>query len=181
MMKMSMPRKANASAAMILPSGTRFILFASGVVVIETVYGTIGTGIITNGLGNVFQLANSVEAPAAMLGKARASEDQHSISEIEFSEHCLVLRIPDSNGGMIAFCPAHALKVDGAPGDSDGRKQEREKGDAEKSEDRDIALHLDRVGDGRMLRVDFGFDAQIIMTRGHARDYDVVHSTAFGP
>jgi hypothetical protein len=31
-----------------LPSGTRFILFASGVMVIEAVNGTIGAGIITN-------------------------------------------------------------------------------------------------------------------------------------
>src|SRR5580658_6906364 len=87
MMKMSMPIKANTSAAMMLPSGTRFILFTSGVVVIEAVDGTIGAGIITNGLGNIFQLADLVEAPAVVLGKTCASEDQHSVCEIEFSEH----------------------------------------------------------------------------------------------
>src|SRR5271163_5202783 len=86
MMKMSMPIRANTSAEMMLASGTRFILFASGVMVIEAVDGTIGAGIITNGLGNIFQLADPVEAPAVVLGKARATEDQHSIREIEFSE-----------------------------------------------------------------------------------------------
>src|SRR5271169_4017406 len=79
MMKMSMPTKANTSAAMMLPSGTRFILFASGVMVIEAVDGTIGTGIVTNGLGNVFQLADAVETPAVVLGKARAAKHQESI------------------------------------------------------------------------------------------------------
>jgi hypothetical protein len=73
MMKMSMPRKANASAAMILPSGTRFILFASSVVVVAAVNGAIGAGIVTNGLGNIFQLADPVEAPAVVLSEAGAS------------------------------------------------------------------------------------------------------------
>src|SRR5690242_4750120 len=121
MMKISMPRKANASAAMILPSGTRFILFASGVVMIETVNGTIGAWIITNGLGNIFQLADPVEAPAAVLRKRGASENQHSVRKIKFSEHCLILRISDSNGGMITFRPAHPFKIHGAPGDGDSR------------------------------------------------------------
>src|ERR1700688_143924 len=93
MMKISMPIKANTSAAMMLPSGTRFILFASGVMVIEAIDGTIGAGIITNGLGNVFQLADAVKTPAVVLGKARAAKHHQSISEIKFSEHRLILRI----------------------------------------------------------------------------------------
>src|SRR5208282_3756935 len=87
MMKISMPIKANTSAAMMLPSGTRFILFASGVMVIEAVNGTIGAGIITNGFGNIFHLVDPVETPSVILGEACASEDQESIREIEFSEH----------------------------------------------------------------------------------------------
>src|SRR5271168_1344105 len=87
MMKMSMPIRANTSAETMLASGTRFILFASGVMVIEAVDGTIGAGIITNGLGNIFYLADPVEAPALILGEAGASENQESIREIEFSEH----------------------------------------------------------------------------------------------
>jgi hypothetical protein len=58
------------------------MLFASGVMVIEAVDGTIGAGIITNGLGNIFQLVDPVEAPALILGEACASENQESISEI---------------------------------------------------------------------------------------------------
>jgi hypothetical protein len=72
---------------MTLPSGTRFILFASGVMVIEAVDGTIGAGIVTNGLGNIFQLVDAVEAPAMILGETGASENQESIRKIEFSEH----------------------------------------------------------------------------------------------
>jgi hypothetical protein len=87
MMKMSMPIRANTSAETMLASGTRFILFASGVMVIEAVDGTIGAGIVANGLGNVFQLADTVEAPAMILGEACPSEDQESICEIKFSEH----------------------------------------------------------------------------------------------
>src|SRR5580704_3425171 len=87
MMKMSMPIRANTSAETMLASGTRFILFASGVMVIEAVNGTIGAGIITNRLRNIFHLADFVETPAVILGEACASEDQESISEIEFSEH----------------------------------------------------------------------------------------------
>src|SRR5271168_558860 len=87
MMKMSMPIKANTSAEMMLPSGTKFILFASGVVVIEAVNGTIGARIITNGLGNIFELVDAVEAPAVVLGSAGASKNQDSIREIKFFEH----------------------------------------------------------------------------------------------
>jgi hypothetical protein len=86
-MKMSMPIRANTSAETMLASGTRFILFASGVMVIEAVNGTIGAGIITNGLGNILHLADLVEAPSVILGEACASEDQQSIREIKFSEH----------------------------------------------------------------------------------------------
>src|SRR5580692_7963637 len=87
MMKMSMPIRANTSAEMMLASGTRFILFASGVMVIEAVNGTIGAGIVTNGLGNIFQLVDPVKTPPVILGEACTSEDQEAISEIEFSEH----------------------------------------------------------------------------------------------
>jgi len=55
--------------------------------VIEAVNGTIGAGIVTNGLGNIFHLADFVETPAVILGKSRASENQESIREIKLSEH----------------------------------------------------------------------------------------------
>src|SRR5271169_5714970 len=87
MMKISMPISANTSAETMLASGTRFILFASGVMVIEAVNGTIGAGIVTNGFGNIFHLIDPVEAPAVILGEAGASEDQESIRKIQFSEH----------------------------------------------------------------------------------------------
>src|SRR5580693_6769788 len=105
MMKISMPIRANTSAETMLASGTRFILFASGVVVIEAVDGTIGAGIVANGLGNIFQLGGSVETPAVVLREAGAAENQHSVSEIKFSEHRLLPRICEFNGRMIAFGP----------------------------------------------------------------------------
>jgi hypothetical protein len=55
--------------------------------VIEAVDGTIGAGIITNGLGNILQLIDPVEAPAVILGEACAAEDQEAIREIKFSKH----------------------------------------------------------------------------------------------
>jgi hypothetical protein len=55
--------------------------------VIEAVNGTIGAGIITDGLGNIFYLADPVKTPALILGEAGASEYQESIREIKFSEH----------------------------------------------------------------------------------------------
>jgi hypothetical protein len=55
--------------------------------VIEAVNGTIGAGIVTNGLGNIFHLADLVEAPAVILREAGTSENQESIREIKFSEH----------------------------------------------------------------------------------------------
>src|SRR5580700_3608582 len=82
---------------------------------------------------------------------------------------------------MIAFGPAHALEIDGAPGDSNSRKQERQKSDAEKTEDGDVSLHLNRISDGWVRGVDFGFDAQIIMTCWDAGDDYGVLLTALGP
>src|SRR5579863_10318557 len=99
MTKMSMPRKANASAAMMLPSGTRFILFASGVMVIEAVNGTIGAGIVANGLGNIFQLSDAIKAPAVILREAGASKNEHAICQIKFSEHCQSSEFPILMGG----------------------------------------------------------------------------------
>src|SRR5579859_511502 len=87
MMKISMPINANTSAAMMLPRGTRFILFASGVVMVAAVNGTIRAGIVANGFRNVFQLADPIEAPAAVLGVTGTAEDQQSISKVEFFEH----------------------------------------------------------------------------------------------
>src|SRR5580704_309879 len=181
MMKMSMPIKANTSAAMIFPSGTRFILFASGVMVIEAVDGTIGSGIITNGFGNVFQLADAVETPAVVLSKARAAEDQHSIREIKFSKHGSVLRTDNLDGRMIAFGPAHALETERAPSDGDSRNQQRQKRNPKESHDRDVALYLHGIRNRGMLGINFGLDAQIIFARGNAGDDDGVIAAAFAP
>jgi hypothetical protein len=96
---MSMPIKANTSAEMMLPSGTRFILFPSGVMVIETVDGTIGSGIVANGLGNIFQLSDTIKAPAVVLSEAGASKNEHAICQIKFSEHCQSSEFPILMGG----------------------------------------------------------------------------------
>src|SRR5580700_1343444 len=183
MIKMSMPIRANTSAETMLASGTRFILFASGVMVIEAVHGTIGAGIVTDGSWNVFQLVDAIETPAMILREAGASENEKSISEIEFSEHRLFLRIPELNlhGRMIALRPPRAFETDGAPGDGDGRNQERQKGNSKKAENRDVALDQDGIGDGRMSGVHLRLDAQVIMTSGNARYDHGVFRAAFGP
>src|SRR5580704_1576594 len=181
MIKMSMPIRANTSAETMLASGTRFILFASGVMVIEAVNGTIGAGIVTNGLGNIFHLVDPVEAPAMILREAGASEDQESIREIKFSEHLRLLRISDLHGRMIAFGPARAFETDRAPGDGDRRNQQGHKSNAEKAWDSDVPLYLHRIRDGRMFGIDFRLDAQIIMTCGNAGDNNGIFRAAFGP
>src|SRR6266446_905273 len=87
MMKMSIPTNAKTRALTILPSGTRFILFASGVMVIEAVNRTVGPRIIADGLRNVFELIDGVETPSAILAESGGAESQEPVEKIEFSEH----------------------------------------------------------------------------------------------
>jgi hypothetical protein len=75
-MKMNIPINAKTSAATMLPSGTRFILFASCVVVITAVNRAVRAGIIADGLRNVLELIDGVEAPAAVLPVGRSAESQ---------------------------------------------------------------------------------------------------------
>src|SRR5579863_4443934 len=82
---------------------------------------------------------------------------------------------------MIALGPAHALEIDGAPGDGDGRKQQRQKSNAEKTEDWDISLYLDRIDQGPVLGVDLRLDAQVIVTGGDAGDDHGVLLAALRP
>src|SRR5260370_40730217 len=65
-MKTRIPIKGKTSAATILPSGKRFILFASGVMMITAINRTIGTRIIADRIGNVFELMDVVDTPAAL-------------------------------------------------------------------------------------------------------------------
>src|SRR5260370_4418016 len=87
MMNMNIPINAKTSAAHKLPSGTRFILFASCVMVIAAVDRAVRAGIIADGLRNVFELIDSVETPAAVLAESGGAENQSAIEKIEFSEH----------------------------------------------------------------------------------------------
>jgi Na+/pantothenate symporter len=70
MTKIKIPTNAKTRAATMLPSGTRFILFASSVMVIASVNGAVRTGIITDGLRNVLQLIDSVKAPTTVLAES---------------------------------------------------------------------------------------------------------------
>jgi hypothetical protein len=72
---------------MMLPSGTRFILFASGVMVIAVVNRAVRTRIIADRLGNVLDLIDGVEAPATVLAEGHGAKSEKSKNEIEFSEH----------------------------------------------------------------------------------------------
>src|SRR6266849_6290534 len=87
MTKMIIPTNAKTSAATMVPSGTRFILFASCGMVIATVNRAVRAGVIADGLRNVFELIDGVEAPAAILAKSGSAENQSAIEKIEFSEH----------------------------------------------------------------------------------------------
>src|SRR4029077_4968239 len=87
MTKMRIPTNAKTRAATMFPSGTRFILFASCVVVIASVNRAVRAGIIADGLWNILELIDGVEAPAAVLAESRGAENQGAIQKIEFSEH----------------------------------------------------------------------------------------------
>src|SRR6266481_6566101 len=87
MTKIKIPTNAKTSAATMLPSGTRFILFASSVMVVDTINRTVGPRIIADGLRNIFELIDGVEAPATVLAEGRGSENQESIQKIELSKH----------------------------------------------------------------------------------------------
>src|SRR6267154_1850707 len=86
-MKMTIPTNAKTSAATMLPSGTRFILLASCVMVIEAVHRTVGPRIIADGLRNILEFVDGVEDAAAILDKTGGAENQESIQKIEFSKH----------------------------------------------------------------------------------------------
>src|SRR5258706_11233436 len=88
-MKINIRKNPKPSAATKLRSGTRFILFASCVVGIAAVNRAVRAGIIADGLRNVFELIDSVEAPAAVLAESGGAENQSAIEKIEFSEHYL--------------------------------------------------------------------------------------------
>src|SRR5260370_11756596 len=87
MTKIRLPTNAKTSAATMLPSGTRFILLASCVMVIEAVNRTVGPRIIADGLWNILEFVDGVEAPAAILANSGGAENQESIQKIEFSKH----------------------------------------------------------------------------------------------
>ena len=55
-----------------IADGAKFILFASGVVVIGAVNRTVRAGIVAHRLGNVFEFIDAVEAPAAGIGQMPA-------------------------------------------------------------------------------------------------------------
>src|SRR5258708_12739886 len=74
-MKIRIPTNAKTSAATTLPSGTRFILFASSVMVIAAVNRAVRAGIIADGLRNVLELIDGVEAPAAVLAESGGAEN----------------------------------------------------------------------------------------------------------
>src|SRR6266853_3027691 len=85
--KIKIPTNAKTSAATTLTRGKKFILCASCVVVIAAVNRAVRAGIIADGLRNVFELIEGVEAPAAVLAESGGAESQEPIEKIEFSEH----------------------------------------------------------------------------------------------
>src|SRR5258708_35900713 len=87
MTKIKIPTNAKTKAATMLPSGTRFILFASCVMVVAAVNRAVRTGIIADGLWNVFELIDGVEAPTVVLAESGGTGRQEPIEKIKISEH----------------------------------------------------------------------------------------------
>jgi hypothetical protein len=55
--------------------------------VIAAINRAVRSGIIADGLRNVFELIDGVEAPAAVLAESGGAKSQEPIKKIEFSEH----------------------------------------------------------------------------------------------
>src|SRR5260370_40758416 len=87
MTKIKIPTNAKTSAATMLPSGTKFILFASCVVVIAAVNRAVRAGIIADRLRNVFELIDGVEAPASVLAECGGADGQASLKHVKLEEH----------------------------------------------------------------------------------------------
>src|SRR5258705_7028850 len=89
MKRINIPINGKAIAGTRWRGGTSFMFFASCVRVIAAVNRAVRAGIIADGLRNVFELIDSVEAPAAVLAESGGAENQSAIEKIEFSEHYL--------------------------------------------------------------------------------------------
>src|SRR5580692_7102477 len=70
-----------------LPSGTRFMLFASCVVVIAAVDRAIGTRIVSDRARDIFNLIDVIQAPAAVLSGADAAQHHESVKQVKFCKH----------------------------------------------------------------------------------------------
>src|ERR1700742_352222 len=70
-----------------LPSGTKFILFASSVVVVAAVDRAIGTRIVSDRARNIFDLIDAIQAHAAVLSDADAAQHHEAVEQIEFCKH----------------------------------------------------------------------------------------------
>src|ERR1700722_17982892 len=101
-----------------LPSGTRFMLFASCVVVIAAVDRTIGTRIVSDRARNMFDLVDVIQAPTAVLSGADAAQHHESVKQIKFREHqsLSVFKIGWSVSAQRERSKLMALKVRNATG-----------------------------------------------------------------
>src|SRR5260221_9811417 len=130
MTKIKIPTNAKISAATMLPRGTRFSRFASCVMVIAAVNRAVRAGIIADRLRNIFQLIDSVKAPATVLAKSGGAQSQQSIEKIEFSEHY------SSSPELLDICTGGGWPLDQRerfqgetpPKNSKGGQEKREKG-----------------------------------------------------
>src|SRR4029077_4200339 len=85
--KMNIPINAKINALTMFPIGAKFILFASCVMVITAVNRAVRAGIVADRFGNVLELIDGVEAPAAVLAESGGAKSQEPVEQIKFSEH----------------------------------------------------------------------------------------------
>src|SRR5580704_13414138 len=101
-----------------LPRGTKFILFASSVVVVAAVDRTIGTWIVADRARNIFDLIDVIQAPTAVLSGTDAAQHHESVEQIKFREHqsLSVFKIGWSLSAQRERSKLMALKVRNATG-----------------------------------------------------------------
>src|SRR5215467_15892637 len=82
---------------------------------------------------------------------------------------------------MVAFRPTRALEGPRAPAVEERRKQQSDEADTVKDRHGHVATDVDGVGEEAMIRGDFGFDAEVIVSGGDTGDDDGIVLAAFVP
>src|SRR5581483_6363693 len=84
--KTTMPSAAKITAFTTLLT-TGAILFASGVMMVVAVDGTVRAGIVAHRAGNVFDFVDRCQAPSVVLGGSEHPKHKHPVEHVQDADH----------------------------------------------------------------------------------------------